>query len=246
MKQRPHYVVGIDVAADTFAATALSSPDHQGFLKEQVANTPEGFAELCSELDTHGISADQVVIVLEATGVYGEPLCYFFDTKGYKIAVEPPNEVKKAFKSRRKTDPVDSQQIAEYGYRFFDKLHFWEPKAEILEQIHSVLTTRELLTKQLTAHRTALHALERKVVKTPVAARMHQKSIRRLVKDIQALDQAIKNFIEQDPELKAKAALAESVPGVGQLLTANLRVMTDGFTQHMNPKSLAAYAGICP
>jgi len=153
---------------------------------------------------------------------------------------------KKAFTSKRKTDPVDSRQIAEYGYRYFDKLHFWKPKAELIEQIHSVLTIRELLTKQLTAHRNALQALERKVVKTPVAIRMHQKNIRRLVKNIQTLDQAIKEFIDQDPDLKAKATLAQSVPGVGQLLTANLMVITQGFTQYVNPKSLAAYAGICP
>ena len=158
MEQRPRYMVGIDIAAESFAATALTSPGHQVFVKEQVSNTPEGFGELCEALETHHISVDQVVVVVEATGVYGESLCYFLEARGYEVALEPPNQVKKAFTSKRKTDPVDSRQIAEYGYRYFDRLHFWKPKAEILEQIHSVLTTRELLTKQLTdGHHTGIH-----------------------------------------------------------------------------------------
>jgi transposase len=45
---------------------------------------------------------------MEATGVYGEALAYFVYAQGYLIAVEPPLEVKRAFKPYGpKTDPVD-------------------------------------------------------------------------------------------------------------------------------------------
>jgi transposase len=108
------------------------------------------------------------------------------------------------------------------------------------------LTTREQFTKQLTADKNSLRALSRKAVQTPVANRLFEKNIRRLSKDIEAIDKAIQQLIDQDPSLKQKAGLVEGVPGVGLLLTANLMVITSGFTQNVTPKSLAAYLGICP
>jgi len=92
----------------------------------------------------------------------------------------------------------------------------------------------------------ALRALKRKAVQTPLANRLFEKNIRRLHKDIQAIDQAIEELIRQDPTLRKNAGLVNSVPGVGLLLTANLMVITSGFNNHLKPRSLAAYLGICP
>jgi len=243
---RVEYFIGIDIASATFTASGLTLPGEIVMVRENLPNTPEGFARFVSELAGAQITAKNSVLVMEATGVYSEGLCYFLHAKGYQVAVEPPNEVKKAFKSKRKNDRVDSQQIAEYGYRFFDKLHFWEPKADLLEQIRTLLTTREQFTKQRIANQNTLQALKRKVVQTPLATQMVQENIKRLGKDIKAIDKAIKDLVDQDPTLKEKGQLADKVPGVGLLLTANLMVITSGFSNHVDPKSLAAYIGICP
>jgi len=243
---RPEYFIGVDIASATFTATVLSSPTQVVVLGEELPNTPDGFAGFVTDLQARQISPDNCIVVMEATGVYGERLCYFLHSKGYAVAVEPPREVKKAFHSKRKNDAVDSQQIAEYGYRFFDTLRFWGPKADVLQQIAALLTSREQFTKQLTADKNALRALKRKAVQTPLANRLFEKNIRRLHKDIQAIDQAIEELIRQDPTLRKNAGLVNSVPGVGLLLTANLMVITSGFNNHLKPRSLAAYLGICP
>ncbi len=243
---RPEYFLGIDLASETFTASALTTPEELVMLGETIPNTPEGVAGFISELEAQQITAKNSIIVMEATGVYGEQVCYFLHTKGFKVAIESPNEVKKAFKSKRKNDTVDSHQIAEYGYRFLDKLHFWKPKADLVEQIRTLLTTREQFTKQRTANQNVLRALKKKVVQTPLAHQMIQEHIERLREDIKAIDKAIKALMEQDPTLKEKGQLADKVPGVGLLLTANLMVITSGFSEHVNPKSLAAYLGICP
>ena len=242
----PRYVVGIDVAAETFTTTVLSPPDQIVLVSEQVANGPEGYQRFLSELKQHHIGRKSSVVVMEATGVYGEQLCYFLHAKGYQVAVEPPNAVKKAFRFKQKNDTVDSRQIAEYGYRFFDTLRHWKPKTEILEQIQTLLTTREQLVKQRTASQNALQMLRRKVVQTPLAMTTYEENIGRLGEQIKRIDQAIKELIDKDPTLRQNGNLANKVPGVGLLLVANLMVITDGFCHHVNPKSLAAYLGICP
>lgn len=246
---QPRYVVGIDIAAETFTATVLSPPDQIVLVSELVPNGPEGYQQFLSELKQHHVGRKSSVVVMEATGVYGEQLCYYLYAKGYQVAVEPPNAVKKAFRFKQKNDTVDSRQIAEYGCRFFDTLRFWKPKREILEQIQTLLTTREQLTKQRTASQNALQMLRRKVVQTPLAIKAiktYEENIQHLGEHIKRIDQAIKELIDQDPTLRHKGNLADKVPGVGLLLTANLMVITGGFCHHVNPKSLAAYLGICP
>ncbi len=105
---------------------------------------------------------------MEATGVYSEVLAHFLAANGYPVAIEPPLKVKRAFKpAGHKSDPVDSPQIAEYAYRFWDELSLWNPRAEILEQIKTLLTTREQFVVQRTGHQNALQALQRKRVRTP-------------------------------------------------------------------------------
>ena len=242
----PEYFIGIDIASETFTVSGLTTPEELVMLGETIPNTPEGFAEFVTKLEEQRITPENSVIVMEATGVYGESLCYFLHEKGFKVAVEPPNAVKKAFRSKRKNDTVDSQQIAEYGYRFFDTLRFWKPKADLLEQIRTLLTIREQFTKQSTANQNTLQALKKKVVQTPLALQMVQENIERLRENIKAIDKTIKNLMGQDPTLKEKGNLVDRVPGVGLLLTANLMVITSGFSEHVDPKSLAAFIGICP
>lgn len=244
--RHPRYVVGIDIAAETFTVTVLSPPDQIVLVSELVPNNPQGYQQFIAELKEHHVGRKSSTVVMEATGVYGEQLCYFLHAQGYQVAVEPPNAVKKAFRFKQKNDTVDSRQIAEYGYRFSDILRFWEPKTEILEQIQTLLTTREQLTKQRTASQNALKMLRRKVVQTPLAMKMYEENIQRLGEQIKRIDQAIKELIDQDFTLRHKGNLADKVPGVGLLLVANLMVITGGFCHHVNPKSLAAYLGICP
>ena len=59
-------------------------------------------------------------------------------------------------------------------------------------------------------------------------------------------DSEIKKLIDKDDSFKQKVSLAKSVPGVGLLLAANLLVLTNGFTENLNHKKVAAYSGICP
>ncbi|MEO0083856.1 MAG: transposase, partial [candidate division WOR-3 bacterium] len=178
---------------------------------------------------------------------YSEQLCYFLYSQGYQIAVEPPLKVKRAFsQSPKKTDIIDSKQIAEYAYRFYDELYRWQPNDEIVEQIKVLLTTREQFTKQLTANCNALQAIRRKVVQTPVANDMYQRAIEELKEKIKIIDNEIKRLINNHPRIGPMIALLMTIPGVGMLLASNITVITMGFTKTINAKQFASYLGICP
>lgn len=248
--QKPEYFVGIDVASASFYATAGKVKDGKWNLIThpcKFENEYDSMPRFLNWLQEQQITSQNAVICMEATGVYNEVLAHFLVANGYAIAIQPPLEVKRAFKPvGHKTDPVDSAQIAEYAYRFLDELHYWKPRAEILEQIKTLLATREQLCAQKTAHLNTLKALQRKVVRTPLAEQVLEKEEGQLKLHIREIEKEIERLIDQDPTYRNFVGLILTIPGVGLLLAANLLVTYQTSPQYFHPKSLAAFIGICP
>jgi transposase len=238
------YFVGIDIASNSFMAAVGTQPWQRVGKPQEFENAEDGFQAFLHWLGEHQLEPRQTLVCMEATGVYGESLAYFLVAQGYRVAVEPPLKVKRAFQpGGPKTDAVDSAQIAEYACRFEDELHFWRPPAELLEQVQVLLTTREQFSNQKTAHHNALRALRRKVVKTPLAEQLHQQSIAQLQKHLHDIDAELRRLIDSDPTFKHMLLLLLSVPGVGLLLASHLILLSQA---SLEAKELAAYLGIAP
>jgi len=238
------YFVGIDIASSTFTASVGGTPWKVVLKPQTFENTENGYLVFLEWLASYQVPAKQSVVCMEATGVYSEGLAYFLFAKGYQVAVQSPLEVKRTFKPNGpKTDAVDSLQIAEYACRHMDKLSFWHPRNEILEQIKALLATREQFVSQNVAHKNALQAIQRKMVRTPVAEQAHSQMMEQFKKQIDAIDHEIRRLIESDPTFKEMLLLLLSIPGVGLLLSAHMILLTQLSLQH---QELASYLGIAP
>jgi transposase len=236
--------VGIDIASQTFTAAVGQLPWKLVVKPETFENTEDGYCMLLEWLAKHHLPASETIVCMEASGVYGEGLAYFLYAKGYRVAVEPPLEVKRAFKPYgRKNEAVDSLQIAEYACRHLDELSFWEPRSEILEQVKALLAVREQFVIQKVAHHNALVALRRKVVRTPFGEQAYGQLIEQLKRQIKAIDEEIRRLIENDPTLKEMLLLLLSVPGVGLLLAAHFLLLAQFSLDY---KILASFLGIAP
>ena len=245
----PQYYVGIDIASASFTCSVGKMEGRWQIVVRPAsfANEYDSFSAYLNWLHDHGVKPDNSVICMEATGVYNEVLAHFLWANGYTVAIEPPLKVKRAFKPEgHKSDPVDSTQIAEYAYRFWDELSQWTPRKEILEQIKTLLTTREQFVVERSGHQNALQALKRKQVRTLMAEKMHEKAIEELKRHAQEIEAEIQHLIDQDPDLRNLATLLISIPGVGALLAAHMLLLFKSAPEPYNPKSLAAFIGICP
>jgi transposase len=181
---------------------------------------------------------------MEATGVYSEGLAYFLFAHGYTVAVEPPLNIQRKFPvNAAKADDLDCQYIAEYACRYVDKLSIWKPRAEILEQVKTLLTTRQHFSVQLTGHKNALHAINRKKVSSELARQAHHHMIEQIAKSIKDIDKEIRRLIDSDPTFKQTLLLLLSVPGIGLQLAAHLLIVMQ---ETLDPRVLAAFVGICP
>jgi transposase len=241
------YFVGLDLGSEKFTAAIGTTPWKLLVCATEFANTLDGFEALLAWWQKQNHAREQTLWCMEATGVYGEALAYFLVARGHAVAVEPPLKVKRAFAPHgHKTDAVDSQQIAEYACRFSDEVKTWQPRSEILEQIKVLLTTREQITVQRTAHQNAWRALKRKVVRTPVAEQVHEQVLAQLQTHLRAIDAEMQRLLDQHPPFQKLLGLLLTIPGVGFLLAAHLIVLMYTTTYPLDAKRLAAFLGICP
>jgi len=246
---KPEYYVGIDVASVQFTAAAGCMDQKWKIVVPAVEfpNDYDSFGQFLHWMQAHKLHPDNAIVCMEATGVYNEVFAHFLVVNHYTVAIEPPLKVKRAFAPvGHKTDPVDSCQIAEYAYRYYDELSPWQPRNEVLEQIQTLLTTREQFSTQCAAHHNALKALKRKKVRTPLAEKAHQDAICELRQHIKTLEKEIERLIDQDPDFRNMVNLLLSVPGVGLLLAAHMLVLMQSASQPPDAKQLAAFIGICP
>ena len=159
--------VGIDSSKSDFAAAIYRDPKQKVTFRDKMANNVEGFQEFLCWMQSHQLNTDQTLICVEATGVYSEAICYYLHQHNFQVWLEAPQKVKHAFKvSGHKTDPVDAGLIAEYAFRYTDRYRRWQPKHDILEQLGTLLATRELITQNRTALSNAFSAFNRKCCKT--------------------------------------------------------------------------------
>ncbi len=238
------FFVGIDIASASFVACVGITPCKLMVKPVQFENEEDGFISFLDWLKAHNLKMESTVVCMEATGVYSEGLAYFLHASGYSVAVEPPLNIQHKFPvNASKTDELDCQYIAEYACRYQDKLSFWKPRAEILEQVKVLLTTRQHFSVQLTGHKNALHALSRKKVSSELAQRSHQTMVEQIAKAIKEIDREIRRLIENDPTFKQTLLLLLSVPGIGLQLAAHLLILMQ---ETQDPRVLSSFIGISP
>lgn len=239
-----HFFVGVDIASASFTACVGTTPWTLTVKPVKFANQEEGFVAFLGWLNEQGLRPESTVVCMEATGVYSEGLAYFLYARGYPVTVEPPLKIQRKFPiNAGKADDLDCQYIAEYACRYVDQLSFWQPRAEILEQVKVLLTTRQHFSVQLTGHKNALHALNRKQVSSALAKQVHQTMIQQISRSIKDIDQEIHRLIDSDPTFKQTLLLLLSVPGIGLQLVAHLLILMQ---ETRDPRTLAAFIGICP
>ena len=241
------FFIGVDISSEFFTVSILNTETMKYTSFKDFENSINGFQNLLSEFQSYKIEKSDSLICMESTGVYGEKLAYFLVGNNYALVIESPLKVKKAFNpARGKTDKIDSEQIAEYAYRYFDKLKIWSPKSEIIEEIRMFLTQREQFTVQRIANINAKKAVEKKFHKSEKVISYYNELISKIDENIKSIDKEIISLIEKEPEYRQIFANVISIPGVGKILGFHLLAVTNGFSEHLDCKKLASYLGIVP
>ena len=224
--------VGIDIAKDSFYTASCPS-----IIKAHLPNTPDGRRKLLQLLQKETIA----LIVLEATGGYERPLVAELISNSLPVVVVNPRQVRdfaKGMGQKAKTDPIDAQVLAQFAQivKPAPKPHSKPQIEELSELVRRRRQLNDLRTQESNRLATVRHPKVKKSI---------QKMIKTLDRQIDEIDQLIRNYIDTDVDFKNKDHILQSVPGVGPqtsaMLIANLPELGT-----LNRQEIAALAGLAP
>ena len=117
------FYIGIDVFKDSFDVAVFTSTAEPSFNLGKFSNDNHGINQFQKQLKAKAITTHNAIFCIEATGAYSELLCYQLHKLNYQVCLEAPLKVKRVFAIKRhKTDPIDAVQIAEYAFRYCDRM----------------------------------------------------------------------------------------------------------------------------
>lgn len=201
----------------------------------QVENSARGLAALLRRC-----GARRVEIVLEASGGYERLAVDTLVMAGIRVRLVDPRKVRlfaRAMGRWAKNDRLDAEVIAAYAAAVPGAVRAHDADQEKLAELATY--RRQLIDEQTMVANQAEHLKD---------AELRRLSKRRLVAldgHIAKLDQRIAAHIKGAPDLRRKAALLRSIPGVGPVLCqALLAFMPElgDLTRHQ----VAALAGVAP
>jgi transposase len=231
------WYLGIDVAKVKLDC-ALRQPD--GKYKHKVFdNNRSGFEALFRWLLDLGVT--ELRVCMEATGVYWESVAEFLANQGYVVSVVNPLQIK-AFGASRlvrtKTDKVDAKLIAEFCKE--NQPEAWKaPSAQ--EQALRAMVLRLDALQEMRLQESNRLAVAREVVREEITSH-----IQWLDNEIKNLIKKIRDRIDDDPDLKQRKALLESIPGVGERTISTLLAFSLTPDRFKNARQVTAYAGLDP
>ena len=242
------YVVGIDIAKDTFVACfgRIESTQHLRFSKQATFdNTLVGFVALLAWTAKQQATMAPLWFVVEATGVYYEELAYFLSDEGQCLSVLLPNKAKhfaQSTEQKSKTDQLDARLLCRLGLERV--LPVWQPLTPALRQLRALARERQRLTREGAQLKTRLHAYHHSY--QPQASTLARLAERQALvqAQLQAIDHDLTALLTAEPERRRKLQHLTSVPGIGRTTAIVLIAETNGFSLVTNEWQLASYAGL--
>lgn len=236
------FYLGVDVAKKKLDCMLLDSSS--GKMKSKsVDNTPAGFTKLLEWLGKQNATKPQVV--MEPTGMYHEGAALALADAGLIVSLVNPAQLR-AFAQglgvKTKTDKQDSTVLAKYGAT--QKPVAWQPPSMSSRRLKALLTRRDAVADDLQRERNRQEANDYSL--TPEAVRDSiAQSIAFLEAELKRLEKMIASHIDDDPDLRDKKDLLETIPGVGPRVATHMTTLFVGRTFD-SAEQLAAYLGLVP
>ena len=228
------FTLGIDVSKDTLDAALF---DGRKFKTRKFRNTSAGIVSLQAWLDA--ASAQGCAVGLEATGSYSEAVACALHDAAYRVSVINPARIAafvRAELGRSKNDALDAKRIARFTA--MHRPERWQPAPQnvrvlqaLVRRLDSLKDLRQQECNRLqTAHASVHPSIN--AVMTLLDAQIDQ------------IQRAIHDHIDQDPDLRRQRDLLESIPGISERTSAVLLAHAQALERCRNAKQWVAYAGL--
>lgn len=232
--------LGVDISKAKFDVALLL--EGKKYRSKVFSNDPAGFKALLEWIGSM-VSGGQnnVHVCMEATGVYHEALALFLHDQGIAVSVVNPLFVKKFVESegvRSKTDKADAKALARYADRSQPEL--WEAPSHAVRKLQALVARLETLKEMRQAEANRLDVAHDAVRPSVLEI------ISQLDATIEEVRKQIHQAIDDDPDLKSRRDLLETIPGLGAKTIPQLLAYIGRPERFKTVKALIAYAGLAP
>ena len=242
------YSAGLDIASKKIDICISVIDSNQKVIVvsgKSFLNTLNGFKDMEDWIvKNHKEKEVQLVLCMEATGIYHENCALYFSERKYKISIILPNKAKHYLISlglKSKNDSIDAKGLSKMGAE--QCLELWQPMGKFFYKLRQYTRQYQNLQEQKTVFNNQLHALEHAMFKSKKMIKQQQNTIKLFDKQLKELDKLIRNHIDSDIIIKKKVANICKIKGIGLLTAATVLAETNGFELFRNYKQLVSYAG---
>ena len=225
-------IVGIDISKEKIDAAIRSVAVRASF-----AGTTEDRSNLLSWLRRHRVGT----AVMEASGGYESGWAKLLRAEGIEVRIVDPKRVRHFARSAgrlAKNDPIDAAMIAWFAETFSDAVgRPHDPRREELDHLVSARTALVAMKAQIANY--AEHDQPAEVRKA------HRAIGKTLAAQVAHLEAAIAAKIDQTAQFTERAAIIESVPGLGPASAAGLIAFLPELGL-VSDQAAAALVGVAP
>ena len=238
--------VGIDVSKLTLDYCLLQ--EDQKLVQGQILNTQKSVKTFLKALEKEGFHLEEALFVFENTGIYSSILSLVLSESVLDYAQVPALEIKRSLGiTRGKSDKVDAKEIAQYAKRNTDKITLSTLPELSLQQLKMVFSERE---KTIAAIKVFERTMENEMFLSKevfgTVKTINRQTVKHLKKQLAMLDEKMKTLIREDEILSEQQQLLKSIPGIGEVTSVYLLVVTKGFTAFTSGRKFACYSGVAP
>ena len=220
------WYVGIDVSKKWLdVAIFVEDCDLMEYIHTRVNNCKAGYKELLRWLREHDVDASTCMYGMEHTGFYSDGLQHFLDKKGYKYTMLEPAVIKHyPIQPREKNDRLDAAKIADYLFRFKETIRPSRVPDKTMEKLRELHKERKFYVEDRVCY------LNRKQVVGKEEAKRLDKMISLLDKQVESIEEKIREIIRNDEALMESYLYLTSITGIAFVNAVNAIVITQNFT----------------
>lgn len=236
-------IIGADLSKKTIDLHCHDTKAHF-----TISNNLPGFKSMVKWIVQQSIQLDDVIIVMEHTGLYSYCFEDFLHVNHVKFTKVTALEIKLSMGVvRGKSDKIDAKKIAQFGSEKKAKLTLSPPVEKDLKRLQMLMSSKNLLVKQRASLICSIKEYQNigisdkdLILKTQLTV------IKELAKQIDLLEADIKLIIKSNLSLNNNYQLLTSIKGVGPVVAITTIIKTHNFERFANARKFACFCGTAP
>jgi len=240
--------VGIDCGKEELVVSIANLDaifEEKNVITFGVSNDVSGFEKLCQMIKKQQHDGIEAHLVVEATGVYHERLCYFLAENGLKISIILPNRAASFMRTlsiKTINDKISSAALAILGLQ--KKLDVWRVPEPTIYHLRQLSRERTSLLEDTTSMKNQIHALMHSAILAEGTLKRMQLRLEISQAQLAEIEQEMKLVIAGNKDLKQRFDNVCTIKGVGLITAVTVVAETNAFNLIRNQRQLVSYAGL--